>query len=87
MDLLDRVKQKNSQVIRREIELELLLGRNLSGNVPRTGMLIFVIAPFCAGFIAHRLSRYSFGVQLIDAFLPVGSLFQKLGHIRINLER
>lgn len=87
MDLLDRVKQKNSQLIKREIELEVLLGRSLNGDVPHAGMLIFVIAPFCAGFLAHRLSRYSFGVQLLHAFLPLGPLFQRFGDIPINFKR
>lgn len=87
MDLLARVKQKNSQLIKREIQLELLLGKNLNGDVPHAGMLIFVIAPFCAGFLAHRLSRYSLGVQLIHAFLPLGPLFQRFGDIPINFKK
>lgn len=87
MDLLDRVKQKNSQLIRREIELEALLGRSLNGDIPHASMLIFVIAPFCAGFIAQRLSRYSFGMQLLHAFLPLGPLFQRFGGIPINFKR
>ena len=87
MDLLDRVKQKNSQLIKREIELQLLLGSSLNGSVPHAGMLIFVIAPFCVGFFAQRLSRYSFGMQLIHAFLPLGPLLQRLGGIPLNFKR
>jgi hypothetical protein len=87
MDLQARVKQKNSQLIQREIQLELSLGRSLGGDGPHASMLIFVVAPFCAGFFMHRLSRYSLGVQLIQAFLPLGSLFQRFGEIPINFKK
>ncbi len=83
MDLLDRVRQKNSQLTKREIELEGLLGRSLNGEAPHAGLLIFVIAPFCAGFFMHRLSRYPFGMQLVHTFLPLGSLFQRFGAIQV----
>ncbi len=80
MDLVDRVKLKNSQLVSREIALQACLQNNSGYESKHASFLIFVLAPFGIGFIAQRFASVNLspGAQFIRILFPLISAFSKL---------
>ncbi len=78
MNLQTRLALKNYKLLEREAVLRELLQQRINTQSKPAHLLLFLIAPFCAGMIFQQLSRRMSRAQMIGLISPLASMFLKV---------